>query len=131
MAGLLAARRDTIVQRRLAMLAPALRRSPRWRPVPDRDLRQAALLRTQTELVASKLLGSVIGAIVGGIAGGLVGGGGLGAAGLAYAGFVAPSLAVERRARVRRHDAERAVGPLLERLEALVAAGRPVETAVV
>jgi len=130
-AGFLATRRDTIVQRRLALLAPALRRSPRWRPVPDRDLRQAALLRTQTELVASKLLGSAVGALVGGIAGGLVGAGGLGAAALAYAGFVVPSLAVGRSARARRHDAERAVGPLLERLEALVAGGRPVETAIV
>jgi tight adherence protein C len=53
------------------------------------------------------------------------------AAALAYAGFVAPSIAIERRARSRRRDAERALGPLLERVEALVSAGRPIETAIV
>ncbi|MHB8631280.1 MAG: hypothetical protein ACYC9W_05060, partial [Candidatus Limnocylindria bacterium] len=53
------------------------------------------------------------------------------AAALAYGGFIWPSLAIERRARARRREAERALGPLLERVEALAAAGRPVETAVV
>jgi pilus assembly protein TadC len=46
-------------------------------------------------------------------------------------GWVAPGIAVDRRANGRRRDADRAVGPFLERLEALVASGRPVETAVV
>src|SRR5204862_6794255 len=126
---LLASRRDTVVQRRLALLAPSLRRGPRWRPVADRDLRQAGFRGTQSELMAAKLLGLALGAVVGGMAGGIVGAGGLAAAGLAYGGFVSPSIAVERTARARRREAERAVGPLLERLEALVASGRPVETA--
>ena len=91
----------------------------------DRDLRQAGLLRTQTEVVAAKCLGVVVGSVAGGMFGIAV------AAVAAYLGFVAPSLAIERRARSRRRDAEGALGPLLERVEALVAAGRPIETAVV
>jgi pilus assembly protein TadC len=121
-----AARRGSVVQRRLALLAPSLRHGPRWRPTTDRDLRQAELARTHTELIAAKCLGAIVGAVLGGC---------VGVAGLAvvlgYAGFVGPSLAVERRARARRGEAERALGPLLERIEALAAAGRPIETAVV
>jgi pilus assembly protein TadC len=120
-----AVRRDSLVQRRLSLFAPSVQRTPAWRPVADRDLRQAALVRSQTELVALKCLGVVIGAA----AGGILGAAGLAAA-LAYAGFVGPSLAVERRARSRRKTAERALGPLLERIEALAAAGRPIETAI-
>jgi pilus assembly protein TadC len=125
-----AVRRGSVVERRLALLAPSLRRAPRWRPVPDRDLRQAAPRRTQTELVAAKLLGVVVGATVGACAGGFVGAAVPAAIATAYAGFVAPSIAVERLAAARRREAQRALGPLLERIEALVAAGRPVETAV-
>jgi pilus assembly protein TadC len=118
-------RRGSVVQRRLALLAAPVPRSPRSRPVSDRDLRQAGLLRTQTELVAAKCLGAAVGTLAGGMFGVAA------SAPAAYLGFVAPSLAIERRARSRRHDAERALGPLLERVEALAAAGRPIETAIV
>ena len=114
------------MQRRLALFIPSFRERPRWRPTTDRDLRQAALVRTHTELIAAKCLGTAVGAV----AGGSVGAVGLAVA-LGYAGFVAPSVAVERRARARRAEAERALGPFLERIEALAAAGRPIETAVV
>jgi pilus assembly protein TadC len=120
-----AARRGSLVERRLALFAPSVRRPSPWRPVADRDLWQAGLMRSQTELVAMKCLGLVVGAVVGGAIGAI----GL-AAGLAYAGFVGPSVAVERRARSRRKDAERALGLLLERIEALAASGRPIEAAV-
>jgi len=120
-----AARRGSLVERRLALFAPSVRRPPSWRPVADRDLRQAGLVRSQTELVAMKCLGLVVGAVAGGALGAV----GLAAA-LAYAGFVGPSVAVERRARSHRQAAERALGPLLERIEALAAAGRPIESAV-
>jgi pilus assembly protein TadC len=120
-----AARRGSLVEHRLALFAPSMRRPPSWRPVDDRDLRQAGLMRSQTELVAMKCLGLVVGAVVGGATGAI----GLAAA-FAYVGFVGPSIAVERRARSRRKDAERALGPLLERIEALGAAGRPIEAAV-
>ena len=114
------------VERRLALILPVAPRAPRWRPVDDRDLRQAALLRTQTEVIAAKCLGILVGATIGGLAGML----GL-AAVLAYAGSVAPSFAIERRARARRREAERSLGPFLERIEALAASGRPIETAIV
>jgi pilus assembly protein TadC len=120
-----AARRGSLVERRLALFAPAVRRPPAWRPVTDRDLRHAGLMRSQTELVALKCLGLILGVVVGGAIGSL----GLAAA-LAYGGFVGPSVAVERRARSRRRAAERALGPLLERVEALGAAGRPIEAAL-
>jgi pilus assembly protein TadC len=122
----LGVQRGSAVQRRLALLAPPFRAGSRWHPVDDRDLRQAALLRTQTELAAAKCLGAGLGAIAGG-ASGVV----LIAAGLGYAGFVLPSLVIERRARSRRRQADLALGPLLERLEALAAAGRPIEHAIV
>lgn len=121
-----AAHRGSAVQRRLALLAPPLRRGSRWRPVEDRDLRQAGLFRTHTELAAAKCLGAALGAILGGASGAIVV-----SAALAYAGFVAPSLAIERRARSQRRQAELALGPFLERIEALAAAGRPIENAIV
>ena len=126
-----ALRRGSIVQRRLALLDPSAARGPRWRPIADRDLRQAALFRTQAELVAAKVLCVAAGGSIGAIAGALVGAAAPLGALAAYAGFVAPSVAVERRARSGRRDAERAVGPFLERVEALAAAGRPIETAIV
>lgn len=126
-----AIRRDSAVQRRLALLAPALRRDPRWRPVADRDLRQAAPARTQTELIAAKLLGAVLGATLGAVAASPVSAGAMGAAVAAYLGWAAPSVLIERRARERRREAERATGLFIERLEALAASGRPAETAVV
>ncbi|MGH2500379.1 MAG: hypothetical protein ACRDF0_09880, partial [Candidatus Limnocylindria bacterium] len=49
----------------------------------------------------------------------------------AYVGFVAPSMLLERRAARRRSQADRQVVVLVERLEALVAAGRPPESALV
>lgn len=48
----------------------------------------------------------------------------------AYAGVIAPSIVVERRARATRREAERALVTLVEWLCALVASGRPVEAAV-
>ena len=96
----------------------------------DRDLRQAAPARTQTELIAAKLLGAVLGATVGAIAASPVGAGAMVAAFAAYLGWAAPSVIIGRRARERRRDAERAIGLFIERLEALAASGRPVEMAV-
>ena len=49
----------------------------------------------------------------------------------AYGGFILPSLVVERRLASRRREAERAVVTLVEWLHALVACGRPIETAIV
>ena len=49
----------------------------------------------------------------------------------AYFGAIAPSLVADRRASRGRREIERAVITLVEWLHALVASGRPIETAVV
>lgn len=128
--GARAFRPDSAVERRLALLLPVSRAAPRWRPVHDRDLRQARLLRSQTQLLAAKVLAAIVAAMAGALGGGPLGAAVPGALGGAYLGSIAPSLVVERRARSARQRAERAIGPFLERLEALAAAGRPVESAV-
>jgi len=129
-AAISAARRDTRVERRLALLLPALARGSRWRPVSDRDLDQSAVRRTQNEVASVKMVGLLTGAVIGGCAGNALGIGGPAAIACAYAGFVLPSLSVERRARARRRAAERSITMLFERLEALTCAGRPAETAL-
>jgi pilus assembly protein TadC len=122
---------DSAVQRRLALLVPPTDARPSSRTVGDRDLRQAELFHLGSQLRMSKGIGLAAGAAVGAGVGAALGAAIPAAIGIAYAGWIAPSLAVERRAKVRRRRAEEAVGPFLERLEALAAAGRPVETAVV
>lgn len=47
-----------------------------------------------------------------------------------YAGAIAPTLIVEHRATARRAHADREVATLVERLDALVSAGRPPENAL-
>ena len=126
-----AARGDSAVERRLLLLTPIVGARLRWRPVDDRDLRQASLARSQRELMTAKVIGVAVGATLGAVVGGLVGASPIGGAACAYAGWLGPSLAIERRAAARRHEAQRALGPFLERLDALASAGRPVEVAVV
>lgn len=130
MALLLCARRISPLQRRLARLAPVASRAVRWRAVGERDLAQSDTGLDQRGLAVTKLLGALLG-VAAGLA--LAGALGLSAAVAlvpAYAGAIAPSLVVERRATARRHAAERASGAVIERLEALVAAGRPSESAL-
>ena len=129
-AAISSARRGTRVERRLALLLPTITAGSRWRPVSDRDLDQAGVRRTQNEIASVKVVGLLTGAALGGFAGNGLGLGLPGAMACAYAGFVLPSLAIERRARARRRGAERAITMLLERLEALMCAGRPAETAL-
>jgi Flp pilus assembly protein TadB len=129
-AAIVAVRRDSRIERRLAMLLPALGHSSRWRPVSDRDLDQSAVRRTQNEIASAKILGLLTGAAIGGLGGNVVGVGTLGAIACGYGGFILPSVVVERRAESRRRAAERPITMLFERLEALACAGRPVETAL-
>jgi type II secretion system (T2SS) protein F len=49
---------------------------------------------------------------------------------VAYVGYIAPSLREERAAAGRRRDADHAIVTLVEWLHALVACGRPLETAI-
>jgi pilus assembly protein TadC len=89
------------------------------------------LFHGRSHLVSVKCVALLTGATLGVVVGGGSGAAFPAAVVLAYGCWVAPSLAVERRAKGRRREAETAVGPFLERLDAIVAAGRPVETAIV
>ncbi len=129
-AALATLRRDSIVERRIALLLPAMRSRSRWRPVSDRDLEQSVIPCTQTEIAAAKVLGLLAGAAIGGLVGSAVAGGGVAALACGSAGFVLPSFIVERRAAARRQGAERPIATTFERLEALAGMGRPVETAL-
>lgn len=129
-AAIAALRRESDIERRLALLLPVVRARSRWRPVSDRDLDQSGIPCTQMDVAAAKVLGLLAGAAVGGLAGNVVGLGGVAAIACGYGGFVLPSLVVERRASARRRGSERPIAVLLERLEALAGAGRPVETAL-
>ena len=122
---------ESAIQRRLALLAPSASTARPSRIVDDRDLRQAELFHGRSHLVVVKCVALFSGATLGALVGGGSGAALPVAVVLAYGGWVAPSLVVERRAKKRRREAESAVGPFLERLDAIVAAGRPVETAIV
>lgn len=120
----LAARRTSTVERRLRIVLPA------------RGARSASSSRHERSPAADQLvLARIAGALAGSLAGcALAWGLGLGLLPIplaAYAGATAPSVMAERRAARSRREAERAVIVLVEWLHALVACGRPIETAVV
>lgn len=127
---ILAQRPSSRVRRRLAFIAPVERRRAWWRPVSDVELRGAGVTIGADGVTAMKLGCALAAALVGaGLSlvlpiGPIV----LGAA--AYAGFVAPSIWIRSRATARLRDAERATAVMVERVHALVAAGRPPETAI-
>jgi Flp pilus assembly protein TadB len=131
-AAILGARRESAVARRLARLAPGARPPARLRALfVTQDLARSGLDVTAGELVRAKMIGALAGAAVGatlmlfvqvGLAVVVV---------LAYAGFVIPTLYVERVASDRRSASARALVTLVEWTEALVASGRPVESAFV
>lgn len=126
----LSSRRRSSVELRLARIAPLGARAARWRPAADRDLAQSGTGLDQQGLLIAKLLGGLAGLGLGVAVAAALSLNALFAVVPAYAGAVAPSLIVERRAASRRRDAERAAGAVVERIEALVAAGRPAESAL-
>lgn len=81
-------------------------------------------------LGASKVAAALGGALIGCVASALWSLGPMPVIVPAYVGYVLPSLVVERRAARRRSDAEHAVVTLVEWLHAVVASGRPIETAL-
>jgi len=125
-------RRTSRVAGHVARLAPSGRRSllRRWRPVQATLLDQSGLGLTADGLLSLKVVAALALALGGALLSLAVPVGPVAAAGFGYLGFVAPSLAVERLARQRRAAAERRFGAVLEWLEALVAAGRPAESAL-
>jgi len=81
-------------------------------------------------LAAAKVAAALAGALIGCLASAVWSLGLLPVIVAAYAGYVLPSLVVERRAARRRSEAEHAVVTLVEFLHAVVASGRPLETAL-
>lgn len=123
-------RRPTSVARALAAIGPARERpGMRWTAIPDVQLRQAGFTLGPERFMAVKVVSALSCAVAGSLAALVLPVGPLVVAGAAYAGFVAPSLLVERRVAERRAAADAAVAVLVERLEALVLAGRPTEAA--
>lgn len=127
---ILSVRRLSSLERRLQRVAPLATRAVRWRAAGDRDLAQSDTGLDQQGLLVAKLLGALAGLGVGLAAAAVLSITAAIALVPAYAGAVAPSLLVERRAAARRRAAERATGAVIERIEALVAAGRPAESAL-
>lgn len=98
--------------------------------ISDHDLRQAGVTLGPEGFLALKVVAALACAVAGSLLALLVPVGPLLVAAAAYAGSLAPSLVVERRAAQRRAAADAAVDVLVERLEALVLAGRPAEAAL-
>ncbi len=130
----LALRRPSRVERllwrqaRAGALASATRRAL---AVRLDTLAAAGLAGWSETLVLVKLTAAGAGLLVGGLVSLALGAGPLPIALSAYAAFVAPTLVVERRASANRREAERATVIVVERLHALVASGRPLESALV
>ncbi len=121
---------SSAVRRRLDVLAPdRVLRPARWRFVGDRDARHAGV-RLGAHLLGVKVTAALASALAAALASLVLPIGPLIVVTAGYAGFVLPSLWIERRARERRDEADRAVSVLLERIDALVSAGRPPETAL-
>jgi pilus assembly protein TadC len=129
-AGLLALRPASRLARRLDLLAPSSKRTARWRGDPTRQLRHAGVTIGSGRFLALRVAAALCVALAAALASLVVPVGPALVALAGYAGFVAPALVVDRRAAARRSAAEREVTVLVERLEALVAAGRPPETAL-
>jgi Flp pilus assembly protein TadB len=81
-------------------------------------------------VIAAKIALALVGALLGALIGVFVPIGALVVIAAAYGGFILPSIIIERRATLRRNDAERAIGSLVEWMHALVSSGRPVESAI-
>jgi Flp pilus assembly protein TadB len=131
-AAILACRPRSVVLRRLAQLAPRAD-TPRLLSslLVTRELAQSGLGWSEGELVRAKIVGALLGAALAAVVGLFAPIGPLVLLVAGYAGFVLPTLHVDRVAAQRRSEAARSLVTLVEWTEALVASGRPVETAVV
>jgi hypothetical protein len=93
-----------------------------------RPARRAAIAGARLD--ASRVAAALAGALAGCLVSALWALGPLPVIVPAYAGYVLPAMVDERRAARKRRDAERATITLVEWLHALVACGRPLETAL-
>jgi len=128
-----AARRPTRVRRLLTMVRPST--APRGASrVVGRSLSDALALSgvawTTSQLAMLKVVAGLGAAVAGAALTLVLPLGPLFILALGYSGFIAPTLFVEARAAGRRREAEEATGSLIEWTYALVASGRPVESAL-
>jgi pilus assembly protein TadC len=131
--GLLVAglRRPTGVARALAAMGPAGERTLlRQAATADRELRLAGSTLGHERFMALKVVAALSCAVAASLLALLLPLGPLAVAIAAYMGYVAPSIVVEQRVAARRRAADAAVSVLVDRLEALVLAGRPPEAAL-
>lgn len=112
----LALRGSSDIQRRLAEMGSRAHRAARTSPVRDATM--------------ARLTGGLAGAFAGSVLALALPLGPVPIAVCAYLGGIAPSVVTERQGRRMRNDAERGMVTLVEWLHALVACGRPLETAV-
>jgi len=96
-----------------------------------KDLAQSGLGWSETDLIRAKFVAALTSAALAAAVSLILPIGPLVVAAAAYAGFIVPTLRVDRAAADRRSEAERALVTLVEWAEALVASGRPVEGAFV
>jgi Flp pilus assembly protein TadB len=108
-----------------------LRRLRGVRVIAGATLRASGFPIAIEQLVAAKIALALVGALLAAVAALLVPIGPLVVAAAAYGGFIVPSIVVERRAALRRREAERATASFVEWTHALVSSGRPVDSAVI
>jgi Flp pilus assembly protein TadB len=132
MAAILGTRPRSAVGKRLAQLAPRAEvpRLVRWALVTP-DLTRSGLGWSEAELVRAKIVAALVAAALAAAFSLLVPIGPLVVVAAGYAGFIAPTLRVDRAASRRRSEAEHALVTLVEWAEALVSSGRPIENAFV
>jgi Flp pilus assembly protein TadB len=131
-AAVLASRPRSAVAARLARLAPR-GHAPRLARslLVTGDLAQSGLGWSEIDLVRAKFVVGLTGAAIAAALSLIAPVGPLVVVASAYAGFILPTLRVERAAARSRSEAERALVTLVEWAEALVASGRPIEGAFV
>jgi pilus assembly protein TadC len=95
------------------------------------DLAQSGLGWSDLELARAKLVAALAGAAIAATLSLIVPFGPLVVVAAGYAGFIIPTIHVDRTAARRRSEAEHALVTLVEWAEALVASGRPIEAAFV
>jgi len=131
-AAVLASRPRSAVGKRLARLAPRAHVPERLRSVfVSRELVDSGLGWAAVDLMRAKVVLALVAAAAAASIGLIVPIGFFVVAAAGYVGFIAPTLRVERVAAFRRAEADEAVVALVEWAEALVASGRPIESAFV
>jgi len=130
-AAVLGARPRSVVVRRLARLAPRPLLPSRLRSIlVSADLVRSGFGWSESDVIRAKLVAALAFGAVAAAVSVVVPFGFAPCLLAAYAGFVLPTLRIERAAARRKEEAERALVTFAEWSEALVASGQPIETAI-